>query len=79
MFLKVTIFFKRKENNLIIIFHFISAAEVDSKLTVQLDSGPIEGISVEGNQRAWLGIPFAQPPLGNFNWVQCNVTSFYFY
>ena len=37
-------------------------------LVVQIDSGPIEGIVYGGRARAWLGVPYAAPPVGPLRW-----------
>ena len=43
------------------------AAPPSSSLTVQLTSGTFRGVSAgaPNNTDKWLGIPFAQPPVGN--------------
>jgi hypothetical protein len=35
-----------------------------SSLLVQTKSGPIRGVFVNDQVKAWLGIPYAEPPLG---------------
>jgi para-nitrobenzyl esterase len=37
-------------------------------LVVQTDRGPLVGTTVEGNVRAFLGIPYAAPPTGSLRW-----------
>jgi para-nitrobenzyl esterase len=36
--------------------------------TVQLDSGTIEGKTLENGIRAWMGVPFAAPPVRDLRW-----------
>jgi para-nitrobenzyl esterase len=36
--------------------------------TVQVDSGQIEGKTLENGVRAWLGVPFAKPPVRELRW-----------
>ena len=45
-----------------------TSASGAEKLIVQLDSGPIEGIVHAGRARAWLGVPYAAPPVGPLRW-----------
>ena len=35
---------------------------------VKIDSGLISGKLVSGNVKAYLGIPYAAPPVGNLRW-----------
>jgi para-nitrobenzyl esterase len=37
-------------------------------LAVETDSGKIHGIEQDGGVRAWLGIPYAAPPVGELRW-----------
>jgi para-nitrobenzyl esterase len=36
--------------------------------SVQLDDGPLEGRQLDNNVQAFLGIPYAKPPLGDLRW-----------
>ena len=47
----------------------------DPELNVELEDGPIRGINLGENHRAWLGIPYAKPPLGNnvYIFMQLNI------
>ncbi len=36
----------------------------DPELLVTIDGGRIRGINLGENHRAWLGIPYAKPPIG---------------
>ena len=36
----------------------------DPELNVELKDGSIRGINIGEEHRAWLGIPYAKPPLG---------------
>jgi para-nitrobenzyl esterase len=46
-----------------------TAAHAASPLRVKTDNGVVEGTSTNGNQvRAFKGIPFAAPPIGNLRW-----------
>jgi len=40
---------------------------MDAPLLVRTDRGPVEGLAL-GATRAFLGIPFAAPPVGNLRW-----------
>lgn len=35
---------------------------------VATDRGPVEGVTLDTGVRAWLGIPFAAPPVGDLRW-----------
>jgi carboxylesterase type B len=41
----------------------------DPELIKDLDNGKIRGININLRQRAWLGIPYAQAPLGNLRYA----------
>ena len=36
----------------------------DPRLIVEVSNGRVRGINVDKEQRAWMGIPYAKPPLG---------------
>lgn len=36
------------------------------------DLGKVRGIDLGDDHRAWLGIPYAEPPLGKLRFVQMN-------
>ena len=40
--------------------------ENDDSLLVPTASGYVKGIDVDDDIQAWLGIPYAEPPKGNF-------------
>ena len=37
----------------------------DPSLLVETSSGNVSGVNLDNNVQAWLGIPYAEPPLGN--------------
>ena len=43
---------------------------MDSSLLVETSFGLVKGIQLDDGINAWLGIPFAEPPLGNEIWSQ---------
>ncbi len=45
-----------------------SAAQADSPLVVRVDSGQLQGM-VAGSTREFLGVPYAQPPIGALRWA----------
>ena len=44
-----------------------AAVALDDPLLVKLESGWIRGFKTKG-ARAWLGVPFAQPPVKELRW-----------
>ena len=36
----------------------------DPSLTIQTEAGKVRGVDVDQYVRAWLGIPYAEPPIG---------------
>lgn len=44
------------------------SATNDQGLVVEIDSGKLQGLIME-NSRAFLGVPFADPPVGEFRWA----------
>ena len=51
-----------------VVFAFAFAfqnARAQSNLTVATTSGTFQGVTTENGTDRWLGIPFAQPPVGN--------------
>ena len=43
----------------------LQVATAQSNLTVATTSGTFQGVTTENGTDQWLGIPFAQPPVGN--------------
>lgn len=41
---------------------------VASAQTVTVETGAMEGVTLRSGARAWLGVPFAAPPVRNFRW-----------
>ncbi len=46
----------------------VNAAIANDAPTRQLSQGTLVGFADEHNTHAWLGIPYAQPPVGNLRW-----------
>ncbi len=46
----------------------INAAVADDSSARQLPQGKLVGIEADHNTHAWLGIPYAQPPVGDLRW-----------
>ena len=40
------------------------SSNTDPDLVIQIESGSIKGIDLNDHVRAWLGIPYAEPPVG---------------
>ena len=58
-------------NNLriiLLVFAFNSPVFADLEQPIQLDAGQITGTSMESGVQAFLGIPFASPPVGDLRW-----------
>lgn len=53
---------------ILLIFAFNSAVFADLEQPIQLDAGQITGTSMESGVQAFLGIPFASPPVGDLRW-----------
>ena len=45
-----------------------AAAAASSAVTAETDHGPLAGKLVEGSVRAFLGVPYAAPPVGDLRW-----------
>jgi para-nitrobenzyl esterase len=45
-----------------------TAGMASAQTTISIDSGKIEGITLPSGVRAWLGVPFAAPPLRELRW-----------
>lgn len=46
-------------------FCTVASAQSASDLTVRTTSGTFHGVSASNGIEKWLGLPFAQPPIGN--------------
>ena len=53
---------------ILLIFAFNSPVFADLEQPIQLDAGQITGTSMESGVQAFLGIPFASPPVGDLRW-----------
>ena len=49
----------------IVIFPVVRSATTADSLTVRLTSGTFRGLPINNGTERWLGIPFAQPPIGS--------------
>lgn len=52
-----------------------STASASDGVLVEIDSGRVEGTILESGVRAWLGIPFARPPVGDLRWKEAQPIS----
>lgn len=41
---------------------------IDSSLTRQTESGKVTGYTEDNGARVWMGVPFAEPPVGELRW-----------
>ena len=53
---------------ILLVFAFNSPVFADLEQPIQLDAGQITGTSMESGVQAFLGIPFASPPVGDLRW-----------
>ena len=53
---------------ILLVFAFNSPVFADLEQPIQLDAGQIIGTSMESGVQAFLGIPFASPPVGDLRW-----------
>jgi para-nitrobenzyl esterase len=53
---------------ILLVFAFSSPVLADLEQPIQLDAGQITGKSMESGVQAFLGIPFASPPVGDLRW-----------
>ena len=53
---------------ILLVFVFNSPVFADLEQPIQLDAGQITGTSMESGVQAFLGIPFASPPVGDLRW-----------
>ena len=47
------------------ILQFFVVHGAPAQLVVQLQTGTFQGVGTDNGTERWLGIPFAQPPIGN--------------
>lgn len=45
-----------------------TAGMASAQTTISIDSGKIEGVTLPSGVRAWLGVPFAAPPVRELRW-----------
>ena len=53
---------------ILLVFAFNSPVFADLEQPIQLDAGQITGTSMGSGVQAFLGIPFASPPVGDLRW-----------
>jgi para-nitrobenzyl esterase len=59
---------------LLLLLGYVLLSLAQSNLLVQTVEGPVLGFTTSANKK-WLGIPYAQPPLGNLRWQPPRPTS----